>query len=591
MLLFLPGMQREVRVPSSHLPRVEGADSDPSQDEAKAGGEESPVDGTISKELHNRFEGIMKRIQDRQDRLEAVLAKLDPALAAEVLRDDVQSTAQDLSAVGNRVNQPLANDNSYQESSRETGGRFPELPEDREKRAAVKAAMEHAWSNYRKYAWGLDELQPKSKTGNNWLGLGATIVDSLDTLWIMGMFEEFREAVDWTKDNLNFHNVGSVSFFETTIRALGGLLAAHGLSKEPALLEKAEDLGKRLIKAFETPHGIPHASVNLKTGQSNNPGWIRGRSVLSEMGTVQLEFLYLARLTGKPEYAAPAMDVFKHLDKIEKRPEFKGLHSLFVSVQSGEYSGSRWSLGALGDSFYEYLLKVYLWSGSQFEGLRRMYDESSEAMHESVVLKSDPSKLTYIAELDGGRLVHKMDHLVCFAGGMFALGADGPTRDRDFSTGEEITRTCHEMYARMKTGIAPEIVEFSGGNDFRPGNRATHYLLRPETVESFFVLWRLTGDQQYRDWGWEVFQAIERYCRLPDGYSGIRDVTNANVVYDNQQQSFFLAETLKYLYLLFTSSEVIPLDHYVFNTEAHPFPIMKEGWNADYLTHFPPATK
>jgi mannosyl-oligosaccharide alpha-1,2-mannosidase len=118
--------------------------------------------------------------------------------------------------------------------------------------------------------------------------------------------------------------------------------------------------------------------------------------------------------------------------------------------------------------------------------------------------------LTYVAEIESNRQKLKMDHLVCFAGGMFSLGAMGESRQRDFHTGEEITRTCYEMYHRMATGIAPEISIFDSG-DLEADPRAKHYLLRPETVESLFVLYRLTGDQKYRDWGWEIFLAIEKY--------------------------------------------------------------------------------
>jgi len=181
-----------------------------------------------------------------------------------------------------------------------------------------------------------------------------------------------------------------------------------------------------------------------------------------------------------------------------------------------------------------------------------------------------------------------MDHLVCFAGGMFALGARGSTRERDFTVGEQITRTCYEMYHRSATGIAPEISVFHN-QDLEPDPRAKHYLLRPETVESLFILYRLTGDNKYREWGWEIFLNIEKYCRLEFGYSGIRDVTTTTVMYDDQQQSFFLAETLKYLYLLFASSDVIPLDKYVFNTEAHPFPILSDV-GMEYIDYFPPDT-
>jgi mannosyl-oligosaccharide alpha-1,2-mannosidase len=134
------------------------------------------------------------------------------------------------------------------------------------------------------------------------------------------------------------------------------------------------------------------------------------------------------------------------------------------------------------------------------------------------------------------------------------------------------------MYARMNTGIAPEYVQFFEDRDFEIGRGAPHYLLRPESVESFFVLYHLTGDPVYREWGWEVFQAIERYCRTNGGYGAIHDVRNVHIEPDDKMESFFLAETLKYLYLLFDPETPIDLLHkHVFNTEAHPmriFPVM-----------------
>lgn len=108
-----------------------------------------------------------------------------------------------------------------------------------------------------------------------------------------------------------------------------------------------------------------------------------------------------------------------------------------------------------------------------------------------------------------------------------------------------------------------------------------HNLLRPETLESLFVLYRLTGDQKYREWGWQIFNAFEKHTRVPDGgYSSISNVKDAgNPRFRDKMESFFLSETLKYLYLLFSDDpKLIPLDEYVFNTEGHPLPIDK-SWN------------
>lgn len=97
---------------------------------------------------------------------------------------------------------------------------------------------------------------------------------------------------------------------------------------------------------------------------------------------------------------------------------------------------------------------------------------------------------------------------------------------------------------------------------------------RPETVESLLVLYRVTKNNQYREWGWKIFQAFEKYSKLKEGYATITNVDNVHhVTYVDKMESFFLAETLKYLFLLFSDDSVLPMDKWVFNTEAHPLPV------------------
>lgn len=443
---------------------------------------------------------------------------------------------------------------------------------DLEKQAAVKEAFLFAWNGYTTHVWGTDELHPVSGTSQNWLGLGLTIIDSLDTLWIMDLKDEFKRGRDWVAESLHFNKNTYISFFETTIRVLGGLLSAYDLSGDSVFLTKAKDLGTRFLPVFDTPSGIPYCSVNLETGGVQNPSWTGGASILSEVGTVQLEFVYLSKKTGDSRFAEKALKVYDTLDKARKH---SGLYSVYVSPQTGEFTREHITLGALGDSFYEYLLKLWLLKGKNDPQYRRMYDEAMDNVVKHLVKKSSPNELTYIAELIGGRIENKMDHLVCFAGAMFALGSlDSINAERDMLIGSELTKTCYEMYHRMATGISPEIVRFEGDNDFIAPHGAKHYLLRPEAAESMFVLWRLTHDPIFRTMGWEMFQAINKYCRAQYGFSGIRDVTTTSVSFDNLQQSFFLAETLKYFYLLFSDDDLIPLDKYVFNTEAHPLSVL-----------------
>jgi len=457
----------------------------------------------------------------------------------------------------------------------------------RSRRYHVKKAMEHAWHGYEKYAFGKDELAPRSKSGNDhWGGIGITLVDSLDTLWLMDMKDEFYRARDWCKTQLNHDIHKKVSVFETTIRSLGGLLSAYDWSGDPVFLDQAKDLGERLFKAFNTDSGIPRGQVDLASGRSDNIAWTGSSAILSEFGTLQLEFRTLARLSGRVDYKEKSEKVFELMDKMNPA---NGLYPYFIRNTNGEpqFANSKITFGAMSDSFYEYMLKIWIQGGKTEPLYRNMYDKAIQGMHDELLSLSSPSGLVFIADKNSGSIDSKMDHLVCFMGGLLALGAytdpqglHSDRAQRDLKTAKALTYTCYQMYSRMPTGISPEFIQFYAGKDFDVGRGAPHYLLRPETVESFFVLYHLTGDPVYREWGWEVFQAIERYCKTDVGYGQLKDVRRVGRPAEDKMESFFLAETLKYIYLLFDPETPIDLLHkHVFNTEAHPvrtFPTMDE---------------
>ncbi|OMO81738.1 Glycoside hydrolase, family 47 [Corchorus olitorius] len=166
-----------------------------------------------------------------------------------------------------------------------------------------------------------------------------------------------------------------------------------------------------------------------------------------------------------------------------------------------------------------------------------------------------------------------MDELACFVPGMLALGSfgyDPGEAEKFLALAEELAWTCYNFYESTPTKLAGESYSFHTGKDMTPNT--SWNILRPETVESLFYLWRLTGNKTYQEWGWNIFQAFERNSRIETGYVGLKDVNTG--IKDNMMQSFFLAETLKYLYLLFSPPSVIPLDEWVFNTEAHPLRIV-----------------
>ncbi|KAL2199232.1 glycoside hydrolase family 47 protein [Corynascus similis CBS 632.67] len=513
-----------------------------------------------------------------------------------------------------------------------------------ERRQKVVEAMELSWDAYERYAWGYDEFHPESKKGRQMApkGLGWIIIDSLDTLMIMNSTTRLTHAREWLSKSLTWDQDQDVNTFETTIRMLGGLLSAHYLSTEyPNLapipdddpgqpgedlyLEKAKDLADRLMAAFDSPSGVPYASVNLAQYKGIESHADLGASSTAETTTLQLEFKYLAKLTGEKDFWDKVEKVMKLVDDNGAKD---GLVPIFIYATTGKFQGNNIRLGSRGDSYYEYLIKQYLQTNKQEPIYQDMWREALQGVRKHLVTYTEPSQFTIIGErpsgLDG-ELSPKMDHLVCFMPGTIALAATGglteqearklPTwteqDEADMQLARELMHTCWGMYKFMATGLAAEITYFKVGSpplpesaphkaptDFDPSPDAewrkdfevrpfdSHNLQRPETVESLLYMWRITGDVKYREWGWEMFKSFMNYTAVADN-GGFTSLSNANkippVTRDNME-SFWLAETLKYFYLLFSPNDLLPLDKIVLNTEAHPLPrfdmgpLFSTGW-------------
>ncbi|XP_003473009.1 endoplasmic reticulum mannosyl-oligosaccharide 1,2-alpha-mannosidase isoform X1 [Cavia porcellus] len=453
----------------------------------------------------------------------------------------------------------------------------PASPNRRQK--GVIEAFLHAWKGYRKFSWGHDELKPVSRTFSEWFGLGLTLVDALDTMWLLGLKKEFKEARTWVSTKLNFEKDVDVNLFESTIRILGGLLSTYHLSGDSLFLRKAEDFGNRLMPAFATPSKIPYSDVNIGTGVAHPPRWTSD-STVAEVTSIQLEFRELSRLTGNKKFQEAVENVTRHIHSLSGKKD--GLVPMFINTHSGLFTHlGVFTLGARADSYYEYLLKQWIQGGKTETQLLEDYLVAIEGIKAHLLRRSEPGKLVFVGELAHGRFSAKMDHLVCFLPGTLALGVHHGLPTEHMELALALMETCYQMNHQMETGLSPEIAHF---NTFsrpdlkdvivKPADR--HNLLRPETVESLFYLYRVTGDRKYQDWGWEILQSFNKYTRVRSGgYSSINNVQSTQKPEPrDKMESFFLGETLKYLYLLFSDDpDLLSLDHYVFNTEAHPLPI------------------
>lgn len=495
-------------------------------------------------------------------------------------------------------------------------------------KAEIEKAFIESWESYVSDAWGNDVYFPLSSKGHNIASderpLGWIIIDSLDTIMIMynktddeKRRDKFKEYIlrseTWIKEELTLNINIKVSVFETTIRVLGGLLSAYYCSKEfnignaQVYLDRAVELADKLEAAFSTPIGIPLGSVNLMNKKSSKIHKSMYITNIAECLTLQMEFKYLSYITENPKYWNLAEKVYDPIFRVNDYPKkWHGLAPIQLHTVTGKFIDQNIRLGSKGDSYYEYLLKQYLLTHEKIYW--DIYSISMQGIDDYLVQKSNEKDYLFIGEkhkgLDGP-FSGKMDHLVCFMGGLYAMAATeglplkkaksqpwwNTERAHYWNMATELTRTCYMIYNETPKGLAPEIVLFkqfpdethpdwwlSPSNLFFVKPADAFNLLRPETVESIMYMYQLSKQQKYRDWAWHIFSNFRKSasCLKQNGnviYSSISNVlTNGQTTFLDNMESFWLAETLKYLYLTFVDD--LDLSNIVFNTEAHPFPVM-----------------
>ena len=434
------------------------------------------------------------------------------------------------------------------------------------RRDAIREAVRHAWSGYADRAWGADSVSPVSgRPVSSGFDMAVTLVDSLDTLKIVGLEEEFQRARSYVASE-EFKNKlrrprGSASFFETCIRVLGGLLGAYAVSE-------TENEGKPFKDAAVILGDVMYNKLDPATGGApSSMGAGRfllrrgGCPSLAHSGTTQVEFLSLSFITGDKKYADRAL---KFYETIANLPNFQGLYPSCVGAKAG-----RLTLGAEADSFYEYLIKVDLFTKGHPKA-KALYDRSVVAFEEHLVSRT--GSYLFIDNLDwrGGAAFKRdqaMEHLACFVPGWLALGGN-------LKLADDIAETCHAFYSQTPSNIGPERVK---RHDLSLKHTDTReYILRPEAAEGWWYLAEL-GDaskrHKYRTWGWDAFQACDKHLKVKHGHASLRDVLNPRGGHIDKMESFWIAETLKYFYLLQDDNHLLPLDTFVFNTEAHPLRI------------------
>ncbi len=421
-------------------------------------------------------------------------------------------------------------------------------PLDRAELAArVRKEFLHAWRGYEAHAWGHDELKPVSRAPHDWHGtsLLMTPVDALDTMLLMGLTSEADTAKALILARLSFDADVSVKNFEITIRLLGGLLSAHQMTGDARLLRLAEDLGRRLLPAFGSPTGMPYMYVNLRTGATSGV-----QSNPAEIGTLILEFGTLSKLTGNPVFMDAAK---KAITQLHARRSAIGLVGDEINVETGEWVGRTSHVGGGIDSYYEYLLKCARLFGDA--ECASMWKEGRRAINKHLADKASSGLWYGEAEMSTGqRTATTFGALHGFLPAVLAL-------DGDLHRARRLQESCYTMW-RLH-GIEPEVLDYRTMQVLHAG-----YQLRPEIMESAFFLHRATGEPRYLEMGRTFLDGLVAHCRTDSGYTVLRSAVTKEK--GDLMPSYFLAETLKYLYLLFAPEGTIDLSVVTFNTEAHP---------------------
>ncbi|CAE6459936.1 unnamed protein product [Rhizoctonia solani] len=485
-----------------------------------------------------------------------------------------------------------------------------QLPPDAAENARHTIEMfKSAYQSYKSFAWGHDSLAPLTNgyidDRNGW---GATIVDSLSTMHIMGLEDLFKEGVEFTLsiDFSSSKTNSTVSLFESTIRYIGGILSAYELDgrKDRRLVDKAQELADKLVHSWVDDNDIPYNELNFTINQpiieevcytAFLPATMCCNTIFSAVaGTLVLEWSRLSEYTGKAQYRELSE---KSMRRIGLLPSpFPGLPAQMVDPKTNKPNGTYVTWGGGSDSYFEYLIKYgrftnnanTIWTKQWLTAV-----DSSITHLAQEPIGTDIKGLLYLGEWYNETFRHLGSHLACFHGGNWIMGGRLTDNDTIVDYGLRLTDTCWNTYERTATGLGPEVFGFVGPdgdlagkakpsssdlafykeNGFYSYNDSmwAYYDLRPEVLESNFYAWRTTGDIKYQQRAHAALLSIEKYCKVDGGYVGIDDVRLVEQEsYINQTETFLFAEVLKYLYLTFADPQKINLDEWVMNTEAHP---------------------
>lgn len=408
----------------------------------------------------------------------------------------------------------------------------------------VRKQFEWAWKNYREYAWGHDMITPVSGGYEEFFfdrPVGLTLVEALDTLYLLGMDSELEKAVEWVEEELTFDVDADMQVFEANIRMVGGLLSGYKVTDNETLLDLAQDLADRLRPAFEeSPTGMPYRFVNPATGAVSEPV-----NYIAEIGTYVAEWGELSREVGDNSYyelAKAAMEA-----AYDRRSDLD-LLGASIDVETGEWQDTVARIGPPSDSFYE-----YLWDGWRLFGdadLLRWFGVLVDGIQEHQAERYDGNRWYRRVDMDTGDVVARtQSELSNYWSGLMAEAGQA-----------ELGRAYHDSW----TAVREKFDLFPGSIDYTDlSAESTTYWLRPEYLGGALLLYERTGERAYRERAYELWRAMEEHCRVENGYTVITDVTTSPMEQGDLTPGYWWSENMKYFYLLAGGTDRLAEDYYL----------------------------
>jgi len=417
--------------------------------------------------------------------------------------------------------------------------------------AQIKAEFLHAWNGYKQFAWGHDEVHPISGTASEFFvtghPIGLSIIEALDTLFVMELDSELAAGVTWIEQNLNFDIDGDFHVFEAIIRVVGGLLAGFLATGNQKLLALTVDITDRLLPAFtQSPTGMPFQFVNLHTGavSGNTPP-------LAEIGTNILEFGILSRLTGDPKYFNAAKNAYRAA--VAKRSSLN-LMGTFLNVETGQWADSTDPApNPPVDSFYEYLWGGWALLGDQDS---KNWFDLFNAAQKKFMVETFHGNTWYkqVNFMTGHRVGRSQSELASFWAELVSAAGDT-------ALGAAYYRSWTAVLNKFP--VLPEEIDYTTLSATSKGNQ-----FRPEYANSSFDLFFQTHDPFYAATAWQYFLGMLNNARVTNGYTIINDVTTKPMQLGDLFPAYGFAENFKYLYLIFANSPRFDANNFYLSTEG-----------------------